>query len=461
MTPAEITPATGPPERLSRREENRRDRAVAAQIERDNAAARTRMAIERDRAWFEERRTARADRAALKAAARAARARRVTALLAGTRDHKQDLLFAPVIGIPGVLAWPSMAAYGSGIWGPLGVILPGFSEGAMWAFDVAVAIRRHQDPDKPVWHLQLGIAVFAAFGAALNFLHGMAPGTPHHGLAVAVSMALISVAGVTAHQLVIAGPRRPRAERARARLERVIARRKQAARKAAARHARVRLDEDGGAELVYQPGTARLKHRFGRPRLAGFQPLPAVITAPARTDEAAPADSVRDENRTDPGDVPAPGPVQDEPVRTEPARIRTDGPPAVRDEEHAEARTAGEAPAAGNGGGPDAAPLAELPRSAIVGRLADEIRDAIDAGTVWKPDYDTLMTSTGRRRSWCEKVVRDARNHVLDPGGQADGDDGSEPRTDDTGRRLRSVDADEGTPDTGDDPGEGPLADAS
>jgi hypothetical protein len=92
-----------------------------------------------------------------------------------------------------------------------------------------------------------------------------------------------------------------------------------------------------------------------------------------------------------------------------------------------------------------------------VERLAEEIRDAIDAGTVWKPDYDTLMTSTERRRSWCEKVVRDARNHVLDPGGQADG----EPRTDDTGRRLHSVGTDEAAPDAGDDPGETPLADAS
>jgi hypothetical protein len=80
---------------------------------------------------------------------------------------------------------------------------------------------------------------------------------------------------------------------------------------------------------------------------------------------------------------------------------------------------------------------------------------------VWKPDYDTLMTSTERRRSWCEKVVRDARNHVLDPGSQAHGGDGSEPRTDDAGRRLRSVNVDEDAPDAGDDPGETPLADAS
>jgi hypothetical protein len=188
---------------------------------------------------------------------------------------------------------------------------------------------------------------------------------------------------------------------------------------------------------------------------------PRRVRALYRLGELAPASSAQDETRTDPGGVPAL-----DPVRTGPARTRTDGrtdeTPGVRngdvrDEEEAGPRTEGEAPSTDTGSGPDGTALAELPRSAIVERLAEEIRDAIDAGTVWKPDYDTLMTSTERRRSWCEKVVRDARNHVLDPGGQADG----EPRTDDTGRRLHSVGTDEAAPDAGDDPGETPLADAS
>jgi hypothetical protein len=48
-------------------------------------------------------------------------------------------------------------------------------------------------------------------------------------------------------------------------------------------------------------------------------------------------------------------------------------------------------------------------RAAIVAELADQIRDAIEAGDRWQPDYPALMARTGFRRSWCEKAVRDAR----------------------------------------------------
>jgi hypothetical protein len=57
--------------------------------------------------------------------------------------------------------------------------------------------------------------------------------------------------------------------------------------------------------------------------------------------------------------------------------------------------------------GPD--PRGEVDRAAVVAELADQIRDAIEAGERWQPDYPALMASTGRRRSWCEKAVREAR----------------------------------------------------
>jgi hypothetical protein len=44
-------------------------------------------------------------------------------------------------------------------------------------------------------------------------------------------------------------------------------------------------------------------------------------------------------------------------------------------------------------------------REEIVMGLAEEIRDAIDAGERWTPDYPALMERTGFRRSWCEKAV--------------------------------------------------------
>jgi hypothetical protein len=74
-------------------------------------------------------------------------------------------------------------------------------------------------------------------------------------------------------------------------------------------------------------------------------------------------------------------------------------------------------------------------RDAVVAALADEIRDAIEAGERWRPDYEALMDATGRRRSWCEKAVRDARMTVFDTpddrtGGEARTDDPDQARTD-------------------------------
>jgi hypothetical protein len=66
-----------------------------------------------------------------------------------------------------------------------------------------------------------------------------------------------------------------------------------------------------------------------------------------------------------------------------------------------------------------------LDRDAVVAAIAEEIRDAIEAGERWRPDYDALMEATRRRRSWCEKAVRDARMTVFDT---------PDDRTDDEGR---------------------------
>jgi hypothetical protein len=66
-------------------------------------------------------------------------------------------------------------------------------------------------------------------------------------------------------------------------------------------------------------------------------------------------------------------------------------------------------------------PVPAVDRDAVIARLADEIRDAIDAGERWQPDYPALMQATGRRRSWCEKAVRDARTAVFDTPDNFDG----------------------------------------
>jgi hypothetical protein len=196
--------------RPSWREEARQNRLVAAQIEREREAAR---AQER-RADRDARTRARLDAAAarreVRAAARAARAARLAAVAAWAAAHVVELLFVPVIGVPALLSWTAMAQFGARLYPGVGYLLPAFSEGAMWAFAAAVTLTLARHPGRPVWHLRAGIAVFAAFGAGLNYVHGLTvpplPGLPSGAVTGAV-MAAISVAGVIAHQLITAGPR--------------------------------------------------------------------------------------------------------------------------------------------------------------------------------------------------------------------------------------------------------------
>lgn len=350
------------------REENRQDRLARAQIGRDQRAAdaelriaerQARAAIRRedDQAWRQGRLQARQARRDARLQARQDRAARRAALAARIREHVIDLLFIPVIGIPAVLAWTAMAAYGYAVYGPPGLMLPAMSEGSMWAFAVATTLTRHRTPDAPLWHLRAGTVIFAAIGAALNFIHGLAAGSVVTG----ALMAIVSVAGVTAHQLVTAGPRRSRAQRRAARLERAARRREMAARRAAVRRSVVELDEDGSARLIYTPGTVTLSRRLFRTRLT-----PVRIVRPAPAEPGPHADAPADD---------AGGPADDE-LAPDPDSVDKD---------------------------------------AVISHIACQIADAVDASERWKPDYAALMAATGRSRRWCEDVVRRARDKVLEP----------------------------------------------
>jgi hypothetical protein len=340
------------------------DRLIRARIAREREEARLHARITERQATAQLRREDTAAKRTARDKARQDRAARLATAAAWCQDRTIDLLFVPVIGVPGALAWTGMASYGQSQWGTPGLALPAFSEGGMWAFAAATTITRHRNPDKPTWHLRLGTLLFAAWGAALNFLHGYGKA----GLLTGVSMALISVAGVTAHQLITAGPRRSRADREQARMDRAIARRERAARCAAVRRGRVQLDATGHARLVFEPGIATLsRDRLGRRRLEiNDDRSPVLDDASVRIADPVQAEAVQ-----------VPEPVQP-----------TD--------DHA------------------GCPYAPVDRNAVVAELADQIRDAVRAGEIWRPNYSALMEATGRKRSWCEKVVHDARVAVLE-----------------------------------------------
>jgi hypothetical protein len=267
------------------RDQRRLDRAAEAQIAREDRAAQAQTSITAAEAAARLKRENHAARQAGRRTARKQAAARRAERVAWLREHVTDLLFVPVIAVPAVLAWTGMSAYGSQLYGPAGIALPAFSEGAMWAFAGATTVRLNRTArdgiERPVWHLRTGAAVFAAEGAVLNFLHGLSPALGHlAGPVTGTVMALISVAGVVAHQLITAGPRRSRAERAAARAERAAGRRERAVRRIALRRATAVLDADGSAHLVYTPGRVTLTRRLGRARLEAAPSSPVWLPWP-------------------------------------------------------------------------------------------------------------------------------------------------------------------------------------
>lgn len=226
-------------DRVADREQDRIDAAAAAEQHRADRAELA-AASRTDRTERTQARERRRD---------AAKARR-TALTGWTAAHAVDLLIYPLAAVSAVMAVPAMAAYGMKIYGgATGAVLPVLTEAGMWAFALAVMVSRRHTPDRPTGALTVGIGVFAAVGAGLNFAHGIAGGAVH-----AAVMAVVSVAGVVAHQLAVAAPRRSRVERTARRLDRAAYRRVARARRAAIRRAVVELTADGTATLLYAPG---------------------------------------------------------------------------------------------------------------------------------------------------------------------------------------------------------------
>jgi hypothetical protein len=321
----------------------------------------------------------------------------------------------------------------------------------MWAFAAAVTITLHRYPDRPVWHLRIGIAVFAAFGAGLNYVHGLTvPPFPHMptGPVTGGIMAAVSVAGVTAHQLVTAfgsdADGMPPAS-IRTEIEAV----------------REALDASVRALWERHDTTAASLDETVRAMQEAFRTESAAVREALRTQ----TDAVRAAVRTDIETVrerhdttaahldDAIGGMQAE-FRTQIQAVRErhdttaasladtirGAQEASRTEIEAvrETLTQIETPSSDPG-----KPLA-ADRAALVTELADEIRDAISSGERWKPDYAALMARTGYLRSWCEKAVRDARTEAFSAPHQTRTGNGTHPRPAPYAGTART----DGTPDT-------------
>jgi hypothetical protein len=243
----------------ARAEEARKKAVVLAEIETAKDAAQA----ERERADAEHRaqlrRQARVEKDARRATARARRSARVTGVRRWMGAHVVDLLIYPLALVSAVMAVPAMAAYGYSLYhSATGLALFFITELGMWAFSIAVHITRHRYPERPVWALQVGVWAFTAAGFGVNFGHGAeSTGSLFDGAV----MGLASVAGVVAHQLVTASPRRSRSERDAARMAARVARKVARVQRAAVRTAVAQIDADGKARLLFTAGTYTLCRR--------------------------------------------------------------------------------------------------------------------------------------------------------------------------------------------------------
>lgn len=231
----------------------RQDAITAAEVDavnrRTDLETRQLETEQRDKRRRDLRREQERDRAA----ARARRKAMYKALRTWASDHIVHLMIYPLAVFSAWMAIPAMAHFGHKVYGSAtGVVLPVITELGMWAFAFAVQLTRHRHPDRPVWALQLGVLIFTGIGGALNYLDGA---TDEHGAVWrGLVMGVVSVAGVVAHQLVEASPRRSRAERDHATVTRHAARKIAAVRRSVINDAVARVDAAGQTTLLFAAG---------------------------------------------------------------------------------------------------------------------------------------------------------------------------------------------------------------
>ncbi|WP_224389013.1 hypothetical protein [Pseudonocardia sp. ICBG1293] len=243
--------------------DRRESRALEARLAREDADAAARRKIAEQNAREKRDRIARDAAQRRKAEQRKTRAETRSdarqAALSWLDAHVVELLIYPIAVLSFALAAPAMAAYGSVIFGATGFLLAGITELGMWAFALAVVASRHRHPHRPVAGLRVGVVVFSLGAAGMNFTHGLHKAGG--GWTVALVMAVVSVAGIVAHQLTLAGAPRSRAERRADQLAARAAVKIDRAQHAALRAAAIVIAADGTAQLVYHDGTYHLDRR--------------------------------------------------------------------------------------------------------------------------------------------------------------------------------------------------------
>lgn len=143
------------------------------------------------------------------------------------------------------------------------------------------------------------------------------------------------------------------------------------------------------------------------------EPVPTTRTAPVKKPRTASSEPVRTDSQTrtaDPYGARTEAPRTDSLPRTDQGLV-VPQPRTVELVEPSRTEPATETETVDKPVKEASAPVVEMDRDQFVMALAS---DMLIQGADWKPNYDELMATTGRKRSWCEKVVKDARMAATD-----------------------------------------------
>lgn len=386
-----------------RAEQKRQDADAAAARRRENARTTAEVDAIKRRADLEaqqlaaehadkRRRDQRKEQAREQADRRARRGKLFKDLRGWATEHMSDLMIYPLAIVSAVMAIPAMAHYGNKVYnGGTGAALPVITELGMWAFAFSVQYNRLRHPERPVWALVLGVWTFATVGAALNYLDGATAegGSVGNGIV----MGVVSVAGVVAHQLVSASPRRSAAERDDLRVRRYAAKKIAAARKAVIDASVTRVDTSGDVVLMFRPGHYNLTKRTLDP-IASDEP---TTDTPVSDVDRALAETVERWNAETPtgtstgaptgGTVLAPtapptlAPIVTPPVDPESSGDQQESTPTGRvdrPDQSTPSRGTGRLRSRARRSGGDAPDR----KSRSIAELRDDLRAAVEAGTV-------------------------------------------------------------------------------
>ncbi|MFF5115032.1 DUF2637 domain-containing protein [Streptosporangium sp. NPDC000509] len=447
------------------RERHQREREVRA-TERQDRAEQDRAKAERirskaaDRA--ERRRQSKADRAARYAAAR----RGAGALAAAVAERSPVIVGAIAMGAPIAIAWRGQMEFATNVMnlGFMAPALPIALEGGVWY--LAFLVHRAIQARLPIGRYRAATWMLAGIAAGMNLWHGI-HANGDDGLQVGVILALASLLGIALWELTASLTQQTTARRSAAEIRRATWRRIRyprlswaAASIRASRGADCSIEDAWTAAWADRygvgPGASRRDRKLARSIVkyerkadraaaksgqlvivdgaivrpgaltskqseadaeAGKEAMAALRVFTERREdvaksiafpafgasssiEAAPRPAIEsgtDSARTGSAPRPRTELARTESVRTKSARTESPRTAPVRT-----------APARGDSLR-TVPPLTPVDREEAVAEIRQEIADAAARGEVWTPDYAVLEERYDRRRSWCEKAVREAR----------------------------------------------------